>query len=439
MLYSGIATHSGNCYYANTFFKQTANIDLSAYYWQPLGIICDRSGVASYRYFSGNYDGSGYTVSGVFTPSGSTNAYDSQGLFGCLFGQNIQASIKNVGVIDSYIQGYCSVGGICGYSYMATIENCYNAGVIKTANGWGIGGIVGDSYGEITNCYNTGEFMGNDEGVGGIVGQTSCASVMNCYNTGSVSGTGWSVGGVVGWSEEGELTLTNCYNTGSVSGVDGVGGIVGLSYQNNLIKNCKNYGNVSTSSTQWAVAGIVGELNSGCAIEDCYNEGNVAGKTYIAGIVGYMWEGTAVSNSFSKATLNGQSSVGSIVGSLVSGTVSNCAGYGMIISADASTTGSIVGTIANTSTITNCSFDGNANRNGLLICGAMVSTTINGCYAKVNREKIYMGSNFSGYTVVENMNNNLPMQNELFAIDKPNSDSDVILDYLKGLGFEAIG
>src|SRR5699024_9953993 len=77
-IYTGNAYNnhvSGSYYYSDICFKQTKNLDLSAYYWQPIGIDYTRTGTSASRYFSGSYDGGGYTVSGVFTPAGSSNGY----------------------------------------------------------------------------------------------------------------------------------------------------------------------------------------------------------------------------------------------------------------------------------------------------------------------------------------------------------------------------
>ena len=46
-----------NYFYSDVCFKQTKNLDLSAYYWQPIGIYRTHTGTTARRYFSGNYDG----------------------------------------------------------------------------------------------------------------------------------------------------------------------------------------------------------------------------------------------------------------------------------------------------------------------------------------------------------------------------------------------
>ena len=245
---------SDNYFYSDVYFKQTKNLDLSAYYWQPIGIYYTRTGTTARRYFSGNYDGGDYTVSGVFTPAGSGNGYSYQGLFGYIYGRRstLQASIANVGVIDSFIQAYYYVGGVIGRAETAIITNCYNIGAVE--------------------C---------DNPAGGIVGSADDASVTNCYNTGSVSGR-IHIGGVVGYASH--LTITNCYNTGSVSGSINVGGVVGYT-PFSTVTTCYNTGSVSGSGSGNSVGGVAGNIQD-TSIANCYNTGSVSGGYYVGGVVG---------------------------------------------------------------------------------------------------------------------------------------------------------
>ena len=155
--------------FESKYFKQTVNIDLSAYYWQPIGIYYTREGTTRQNYFSGSYDGGNHTVSGIFTPAGSSRAYYYQGLFGYIYSLSYPITIKNIEIAKSSIQGDTEVGGVVGYA----------------------GG-----YTTITNCYNTGSVNGSSS-VGGVVGYAgSNTTITNCHNTGSVNGSS-SVGGVV--------------------------------------------------------------------------------------------------------------------------------------------------------------------------------------------------------------------------------------------------
>ena len=255
MVYSGSAPASGTYYYSGYYFVQTADIDLSGYYWQPIGIMYDRNGTSTNRYFSGHYDGGGHTVSGITTPIGTGYAYWYQGLFGYVRGQSStnRATITNVGVVDSFIQGEGYVGGIVGYisSSYGPVTNSYSSATINSIGYTSgsdqysyAGGIVGgaSNYTSVANnCYNTGSVFGVGNYVGGITGQ---GTVTNSYNLGTVSGAEY-VGGITAYGS----TVRNNFNLGSVSGYGNyLGGIAG---QGSTVTNnyyggaCENIGGVN--------------------------------------------------------------------------------------------------------------------------------------------------------------------------------------------------
>ena len=313
---------SANCIFSDKYFEQTANIDLSAYYWQPIGILYNRSGTAVRRYFSGSYDGGNHTVSGVFTPAGSSNAYSYQGLFGYVRSNSSTSpiTIKNIGITNSFIQGYNDVGGVVGSaSGNTTISNCYNTGSV-TGSGNRVGGVVGYAYNSITisNCYNTGTITGSGDYVGGVVGRvyasSSSITITNCYNTGSVNGGSSYVGGVVGDADS-NTTITNCYNTGEVIGYStNVGGVVGYADSNTTITNCYNTGSVN--GFDYYVGGVVGSA-SGATITNCYNTGTITGSgDYVGGVAGYVFRRAAITNCYNTGSVSGSSSVGGVVGSV---------------------------------------------------------------------------------------------------------------------------
>ena len=262
-----VTSGSHDYFYSDIYFEQTADLDLSAYYWQPIGISQLRDGTSATRGFSGCYDGGGHTASGVFTPAGEGNGYLYQGLFGCAVCHSTnKATISNVGVIDSFVQGYRYVGGVVGIAQNSTVINCYNTSSVS-GSGSQVGGVVGIANNSaVTNCYNTGSVSGSGSHVGGVVGWAISSTVTNCYNTGSVEGSGFYVGGVVGYAQNGS-TVTNCYNTGSVSGGENVGGVVGYATSSSTITNCGFEGVINGSSDVWA---IVGSLNASSVVSNCY-------------------------------------------------------------------------------------------------------------------------------------------------------------------------
>ena len=226
--------------YKSLYYKQTADLDMSAFYWKAIG-----GGSSD---FAGSYDGDGHIISGIYT-----EAEDSgQGLFGGVDGFLDKRSVEifDVGIIDSNIQGNNFVGAIAGsVGYYVTINNCYNAGYVSGNNH--IGGIVGSSgkFSLIKNCYNVGNVSGNDN-IGGILGRSFYSTtIFNCYNAGTISGPNY-VGGIAGYVDTRvgythyDITIANCYNIGAInSSGSRVGGIAGYAIYITTITYCYWGGN----------------------------------------------------------------------------------------------------------------------------------------------------------------------------------------------------
>ena len=180
--------------------------------WTPIGNYDNR--------YTGNFDGKGHTISGLYFNNNNTGS-SNVGLFGYIdksYDADASCTIQNVGIVDSYFNGYSCVGSVCGCSYHGTISNCYNTGTV-IATDYHSGGICGlSNYSSIEKCYNTGSVEGYTI-VGGVAGQCIYGSITNCYNTGSVKGVGTASAGVGGVCETAVYSeVTNCYNIGTLSG-----------------------------------------------------------------------------------------------------------------------------------------------------------------------------------------------------------------------------
>ena len=308
------------------------NIDLgSVKDWKPIGGT----------YFSGIFDGNGYTISNMKIGSltVTTSVYFQTGLFYHISGSG---TVKNLGVVASAINissagiaGYVRIGMIAGRS-SGVIENCFNKGSINCSIGeylkysyTDIGGIVGEG-GMVRNCYNTGAIstnLGLTCYVGGITGG---GEVENSFNTGNITVKGESkydndfkvfAGGVAGFGKikgsyntgkveansnksayaggvaGGSSSVINTYNTAPVivSGSEGVygGGLAGRADQ---LRNSYNAGDITATTSKNAyIGGVVGELNdqfssANIQLTTCFNTGNVTGTAgsfaYIGGIAG---------------------------------------------------------------------------------------------------------------------------------------------------------
>ena len=230
--------------------------------WTPIGNTSNP--------YTGSFDGQGHTVSGLYFNDSNTSFV---GLFGNL---GSSGEIKNVGVIDSYFNGYLSVGGVCGKN-TGIITSCYNTGEVSGKES--VGGVCGESFGTITGCYNTGEVSGKDS-VGGVCGWNVGGTITGCYNTGTVSGSNNNVGGVCAYNTDYDAiggTITGCYNTGEVSGNESVGGVCG--YEDNRCTIIGSYNTGTVSGTGNYVGGVCGFNFVGCIITGCYtNNGGVYGE-----------------------------------------------------------------------------------------------------------------------------------------------------------------
>ena len=205
-----------------------ADIDLTGETWTPIGDYDNR--------YTGTFDGNGKTITGL-TVTGS-NEY--AGLFGFIGpGGTVQnVVLEGVQITSDNSSGYA--GGVAGYCYRGTLENCSVSGSVSgSGSSSDVGGVVGyQLVGSITGCSSSATVKGMNR-AGGVVGVTNNGATLTaCYATGDVTvendGTSYAcAGGIVGMNG-GNSTLTACYAAGNVSGKGSgtihVGGAVGENY-----------------------------------------------------------------------------------------------------------------------------------------------------------------------------------------------------------------
>ncbi len=160
--------------------------------WEPIGN-------ATYRY-NGIFDGQGHTINGLYV---NDSAKANVGLFGYI---GSSATVKKVGIDNSYFGGNEYVGGLCGLNAGA-IENCYTYCTVADGTSY-VGGTVGYTSGTIKNCYNAGIAGATNNYCGGFAGGASSAtSLSNCYYLSDCAkdGSGVSQNGI-GNSTQGNTT-----------------------------------------------------------------------------------------------------------------------------------------------------------------------------------------------------------------------------------------
>ena len=171
-------------------------------------------------HFAGTFDGNNKTITNLTT----INPYVShQGLFGYIVSG---AVIKDVTLANCNISGNMYVGGITGYAYNATIQNCRVSGTIR-AKEYYAGGILGCAYNDVTveSCENTADIINGGYYTGGIVGYDSNNNnhYSQCLNTGTVTGLTIGTMGAIGSTSWYTYNYSNCYYATPCNNVKALG------------------------------------------------------------------------------------------------------------------------------------------------------------------------------------------------------------------------
>lgn len=127
----------------NVYFKLTRDIDLSAHEWMPIGTgsdidsqDCSFDDVDRKRYFMGNIDGAGHTISGMHI---ETDGYYIGFITKLNFG-----TVKNLNFSNAFVSANEYFGIICGENhYYSSIVNCSVSGMVNVKNARYAGFICG--------------------------------------------------------------------------------------------------------------------------------------------------------------------------------------------------------------------------------------------------------------------------------------------------------
>lgn len=138
--------------------------------------------------FSGNLDGKGHYVYGIYVK-------DSQAMAGLIPVLGQKATVRNVHVRNSYIDANNS-------------ENCYIGGIA--------GFVTPSASVEIAGCSVRDTYLGDAAAAGGIFGGTGASVIVDCcYFIGTFEGDNNYAGGIYADSW-GATVVTDCYTVGSV-------------------------------------------------------------------------------------------------------------------------------------------------------------------------------------------------------------------------------
>lgn len=264
--------------------------------------------------FSGDFDGGGYTISGL------KKAFANE-LLGCVRNLTLEADLNISGEADIVGDGSVFWAGILANRMYgnAIARNCMTRGSIRYTQ-WGkqirTGGIVGYApRALIENCVNEANITVIGDGsdmvhAGGIIGRSYSSAyfvqVINCVNKGDITMEGTvksaSLGGIGGHFTPIHTTsvFSGDINYGKITvpgttvlnGAVNIGGIAGHTLA--AIKDCTDEGSINFSAPTEAVLNIGGMAGSICAdsIKECTGNSEIlvdaasTGDVRLGGIAG---------------------------------------------------------------------------------------------------------------------------------------------------------
>ena len=192
-------------------------------------------------------DGETKKIKGIYLKKGKRNG---NGLFGVI---GKEGKVRDIELINSYIEG----------------RDC-------------VGGIAGINYGEVSDCVVSNSIIRGSSCVGGNVGWNNGAMSGNCINEGTVNGKN-EVGGNIGYNDG--IIKGKCKNKGVIIGEQNdIGGNVGYNNKK-ILGNCSNSGFVKGDT----YIGVKIGYNSGNILGKCVNKGQIEGKNGVGKNIGWSW------------------------------------------------------------------------------------------------------------------------------------------------------
>ena len=318
--------NSGSILWQRCHVTVKADIDCSGISsWTPIG---------NGTFLSANYTVAGNSFRGVFDGenhilknlkmNGSPVENTPYGFFGILDGATVKNLVFGAASGDSGFfkvtpSGIMEAGIVAGLAQCSTIQDVTNYSPMSilenTSTGAAFFGMVGYAIGTA----NGKTHLDNVDNYGAVNAHTG--------NNTAAGATGMQVGGIVGFS-----------NT-TASAVK------------NLIENCDNHGDLTTSTGR--VAGILAAANTRTEINDCVNRGNImntCANSRIAGICVIFGSGGSMSGCSNYGTIVATDS-GANLGGLscllnnANVTVSGGGNHGLIVCDQVNYRGTLIGNI----------------------------------------------------------------------------------------------
>jgi len=189
----------------------TADIDLSAEEWLPIGVaaVSDTNEVV----FTGTFDGQGHVISGMHTGTASEAVATTANAWG-LFSYLKDATVKNVAFKDVYF----NVGINASNTNMALGAAC---GLIAGASTIENVAVLSGTIQDVISTHQT-----RVAGIAGAYTGTSAIRISNCFNAATIVAkhsrdykSSYAIAaGILGNPKKDEAhTVSNCFNMGKIS------------------------------------------------------------------------------------------------------------------------------------------------------------------------------------------------------------------------------
>lgn len=297
-------------------FKLMKDLDLTEFIsenfpsegWTPVGVESSR--------FKGKFYGNNHTISGLYI---NKPRIDNIGLFGYIEG----ATIQDLNLIGSSINGNVCTGMLCGRANSSTISDCRVQANTVSGNGY-IGGLIGFiSSSQINDCSSKALSIKFSAYIcGGFCGFSESSTFQNCTSEGDVinDSSMWGAGGFVGYICT--TNFTNCSSNGNVTGASKVGGFVGVVSGTCQLNSCNSVGNIFGKRSVAGFAGTLNELNDGSSVSfnSCHHKGSITNTGEdTGGIVATSYEVAinGMENCSHFGDISGTKYVGGLIGKII--------------------------------------------------------------------------------------------------------------------------
>lgn len=285
--------NSGSLLWATCHVSVKADIDCSGISgWTPIGngtFLSASPYTVAGNTFRGVFDGENHVLENLQlngTPAENT----PYGFFGILDGATVKnlvfgASSGDSGFFKVTPSGIMEAGIVAGLAQCSTIQNVTNYSPMSilenTSTGAAFFGMVGYAMGTV----NGRTHVDNVDNHGAVNAHTG--------NNTAAGATGMQVGGVVGFSNTTNSgiknLIENCDNHGDLTTSTGrVAGILAAANARTQLENCVNRGNITNTCSNSRIGGVSCILGDGSSMTDCSNYGTVVvtkSDSHVGGLV----------------------------------------------------------------------------------------------------------------------------------------------------------